>query len=303
MRNSTVTFLLLAIASASIPQQVFAWSCDSECGQYQQDCRDWKKEYCTRDSLKSIPEGSAETAAPTYGPYTLESIINHALMHFDSSRSLRDNRQLEVRASRLFSGPGQYPPVKFAAYGIVAFRSLPVDAHEIARYVNICKGYVGAVSLSRDLRNRGVPLHEQMVTIWPVDNNELSDKLNNASTHDLSICINAVLSIDISESRNAILNAQESKPKASFNGRGPYVIAWSPSRSFGKSKAAVLVLNLSNVSTAAQAAEMFSSWAYDIEQNPKLWKGGWSTESLRVILRLWSDRWGSQVLSLFLPQH
>jgi hypothetical protein len=116
------------------------------------------------------------------------------------------------------------------------------------------------------------------------------------------MCRKAVFAIDIASSRNAIANAKLTKPGQSFEGRGPYVIAWSPAQSFGKQNAAVLVLNLSNVSTAAQAAEMFRAWSNDVEGNPQLWKGGWNNKSLRVILRLWTDRWGSKILSLLSMQ-
>jgi hypothetical protein len=117
------------------------------------------------------------------------------------------------------------------------------------------------------------------------------------------MCRRAVLSIDLVASRDSIVKARTALRKTSFEGRGPFVIAWSPAQSFGKSQAAVLVLNLSNVTTGAQAVEMFREWSNKIEQNPELWTGGWNHDSLRVTLRLWADRWGPGILSLFSPQN
>jgi hypothetical protein len=117
------------------------------------------------------------------------------------------------------------------------------------------------------------------------------------------MCRRAVLSIDLVASRNSIVQARTALRNTSFDDKGPYVIAWSPARSFGKSQAAVLVLNLSNVTTGAQAVEMFREWSEKIEQNPELWASGWNHKALRVTLRLWADRWGPGILSLFTPQH
>lgn len=126
-----------------------------------------------------------------------------------------------IRASRAFAGPGQYPPTQFAAYGIVAFQSLPFDIDETNRYLNICRGYLAAIPRAKNLLDQGIPLSKQMVTVWPLDNARYAGELN-ISNQDLSvICRKAVSTIDISTSRNAILNARLTKPGRSFDGRGP----------------------------------------------------------------------------------
>jgi hypothetical protein len=109
-----------------------------------------------------------------------------------------------------------------------------------------------------------------MVTVWPLDDGTLSNTLNTADLKHDGMCRRAVLSIDLVASRNSIVQARTALRNTSFDDKGPYVIAWSPARSFGKSQAAVLVLNLSNVTTGAQAVEMFREWSEKIEQNPEL---------------------------------
>ena len=296
---SSITVIALA------PSRVLAWSCDSQCDEGQSECIEWKRVNCpasnhglpsNQDLRKSLDLTSPNRHydfGSTYAPPTFSR---------PPYSELDQQGRLLIRASRAFAGPRQYPPTQFAAYGIVAFQSLPFDTDETNRYVNICRGYLAAVPRAKNLLDQGIPLIKQMVTVWPLDNARLSDKLNITDQDPSLMCRKAVLAIDIDSSRNAILNARLTKQGESFDGRGPYVIAWSPAQSFGKPKAAVLVLNLSNVSTAAQAAEMFRAWSSDVEGNPQLWTGGWNNQSLKVILRLWADRWGSKILSLISMQ-
>lgn len=290
MKLPILTLYAFLAGIALSPSKVLAWSCDSQCDHSQYECIEWKRLNCpasAREQLlflnpanlkngDSLPSPTGGSARPGSAP---------------------QNRLL-IRASRAFAGPGQYPPTQFAAYGIVAFHSLPFDTDETNRYLNICRGYLAAVPRAKNLLDQGVPLSKQMVTVWPLDNARLAGELNLSNQDPGLICRKAVSAIDIASSRNAILTARLTKPGRSLDGRGPYVIAWSPAQSFGKPNAAVLILNLSSASTAAQAAEMFRDWSNDVEANPQLWTGGWNNKSIRVILRLWADRWGSKVLSL-----
>lgn len=209
----------------------------------------------------------------------------------------------EVKASRVFAGPGQYPPSQFAAYGIVAFQALAADEAETTRYISICQGFLAAIPASTSLQELGVPLNEQMATIWPLKDKVLANTLNSMDEQNHNNCRSIVSSVGLVASRDAISKAKKSFRKVAFDGRGPYVIAWSPSKSFGQPDAAVLVLNLSNVTTRAQAVEMFRSWSERIEQDPGLWKGGWNLNGLRIALQLWADRWGPGVLVFLTPQN
>jgi hypothetical protein len=207
----------------------------------------------------------------------------------------------DIRASRAFSAPGQYPPNQFAAYAIVAFQALATDANEMARYKSICKGFLAAIPAAASLRKAGIPFSEQMVTIWPLVSAPLAATLNATSASNNSNCQQVVASTNLLVAHDAIHKASKLSRNISFNGRGPYLIAWAPATSFGKSDAAVLVLDLSNVTTNDGAVAVFQEWSDKIEQNPNLWKGGWNLNSLRITLRLWADRWGKDVLAILSP--
>jgi hypothetical protein len=207
----------------------------------------------------------------------------------------------QVRASRIFAGPGQFPPSNFLAYGIVAFQALPTDKGEISRYETICKGFLAAIPTSNALIKYGVKTSQQMVTVWPVNNNNLADSLNPKADLN-SQCLQAIRSIDLVASLSAIRSARAIVPNSDLSGRGPYVIAWAPAKLAGKPRASVLVLDLSSVTTSAQAVDMFRVWAEKIEKNPALWRRGWDFHQIRVILRLWADRWGPVMLTFITPR-
>jgi hypothetical protein len=140
-----------------------------------------------------------------------------------------------------------------------------------------------------------------MVTVWPVNNNNLADSLNPKADLN-SQCLQAIRSIDLVASLSAIRSARAIVPNSDLSGRGPYVIAWAPAKLAGKPRASVLVLDLSSVTTSAQAVEMFRVWAEKIEKNPALWRRGWDFHQIRVILRLWADRWGPVMLTFITPR-
>ena len=297
----TICTSITVIALA--PSRVLAWSCDSQCDQGQSECTEWKRLNCpTSNHGLRVLNNESDLLDLIHETGWKDKPAAYPAPRRPPGSKLEPQGRLLIRASRAFAGPRQYPPTQFAAYGIVAFQSLPFDTDETNRYVNICRGYLATVPRAKNLLDQGIPLSKQMVTVWPLDNARLSDKLNTTDQDPSLICRKAVLAIDIASSRNAIVNARLTKPGESFDGRGPYVIAWSPAQSFGKPNAAVLILNLSNVSTAAQTAEMFRAWSSDVEGNPQLWTGGWNNQSLKVILRLWADRWGSKILSLLSMQ-
>jgi outer membrane protein OmpA-like peptidoglycan-associated protein len=200
-----------------------------------------------------------------------------------------------VRASRIFAGPNQYPPRNFAAYAILAFRT-KATSQSRSRYEAICEGYLAAIPQSSALADREVPLSEQMTTVWPLENKELADELNVAREPQLERCADIVNGIDTITSADAFAAARRSDGRGEFTGEGPFLMAWSPSTTFGQAQTLVLTLDLSNVTTVQEATNRFSDWANRIEKNPKLWRNGWDLEALRTTIRQFADKYGARIL-------
>ena len=197
----------------------------------------------------------------------------------------------DVGASRIFSGPDQYPPADFAAYGIVVFKSRATP-FDIDRYKLICEAYLSAIPHHSEL---DIPLSDQMVTVWPVDTRSHADAINRAARS--GVCDLAVANYGLVTSLDALADAQLAG--ASFSGTGPYLLAWSPAKTKGSGEALVLQADLSHVSTIAQAKSVFEKWVVDIEENPQLWQKGWNVELVRISIRNWLDQFGGDVLKIF----
>jgi hypothetical protein len=200
----------------------------------------------------------------------------------------------DIRASRLFAGPGEFPPSAFAAYGIVAFRSQATPDNR-DRYIGICEGYVASIPLATELSSRGIPLSEQMATVWPIEDSDLAANLNEFGDSPES-CPDVVANIDTVTSLNVINAARRVRTDVEFSNPGPYLLAWSPAATVGDSDALVLVWDLSSVTTRQQATDLFADWAVEIENDPSLWRNGWDDGSLRRKLRLLADKWGETII-------
>lgn len=201
----------------------------------------------------------------------------------------------EIRATRLFAGPTQYPPQDFAAYGIVAFPSRAATATR-DRHLLICEAYMAALP---DTSEVDAPKLEQMVTIWPMGTNDDARTLNNNARRLKKVAKPCELAVDkysIVMGKQAIDDAK--KAGAKLSGLGPYILAWSPSASKGKSDALILIFDLSNVTSYPQAEEYFRKWSDDIERDPAKWKEGWKLENLRMSVRDWADKFGPGFLSI-----
>ncbi|MBD3646527.1 MAG: hypothetical protein HUJ31_03530, partial [Pseudomonadales bacterium] len=107
---------------------------------------------------------------------------------------------ITLHASRIFTGPHDYPPEEFAAYGIVAFKSAANGGSQ-ARHEMICRGYAGSLAPSDSL---SVPAQRQMVTVWPVNDPALADALNQQSPPG---CEAAVAHYDLPTGLTAIAQA------------------------------------------------------------------------------------------------
>ena len=198
---------------------------------------------------------------------------------------------IEREASRLFAGPNQYPPADFAAYGIVAFssRAAPNDRD---LYIMMCEAYVAVLPHESEL---ALPNSAQMVTVWPMSSDSAAIRINRA--HRDEVCDQAVDGYGLVVATQALKDA--AKVGADVSGRGPYLLAWSPSTQKGKADALVLVANLSNVTTADEAKLGLLRWKKDILEDSAIWNNGWNQERVRIAMREWADQFGSKILSLF----
>jgi hypothetical protein len=197
---------------------------------------------------------------------------------------------ISILASRLFAGPAQYPPNDFAAYGILAFktRATPDDT---PRYEMICNAYVAGLLHFTDIK---VPLKQQMVTVWPIESDSQATRINKMPRE--SLCPEAVRRYGLPTSLEAIESARRSNVQ--FNDTGPFLLAWSPSETKGQPGALVLVSDLSDVTTSEQAKQIFFDWFSKIQENPELWRPGWDIAKLKVLIRLWADKYGEKLLKV-----
>lgn len=196
--------------------------------------------------------------------------------------------------SRAFAGPNQYPPTAYQGYGILAFKSLATK-YDIEKHRVLCAAYTASfpatASVTKDVGS-------QFLTIWPVGHDIIADELNkDIHRFDLIQCETAIASYDLGTSKFAI----DAAKKSGFvdDGVGPYLLAWSPSSTFGKKDIFVLSLDLSSVEDFQQALALMSEWRADIENDFELLSQGFSLLSLKVKLRRWADRHGPGFLSFF----
>jgi hypothetical protein len=109
------------------------------------------------------------------------------------------------------------------------------------------------------------------------------------------LCGIAVDGYDLATARTALHDA--ARVGMDTSGIGPFLLAWSPSTNKGKPDALVLVADLSDVTTYPQAQEFLLAWSHDIEQDPSVWRNGWSLAKVRMKIRLWADTYGAKILS------
>jgi hypothetical protein len=189
--------------------------------------------------------------------------------------------------SRMFAGPGDFPPKDFKAYGIVASNMRPT-ADDKARYDMICDGYVAGILHFTDVK---VPRNEQMVTVWPVENVYWAKTINKIDRD--KVCGLAVPHYGFSLAEQAIKDARTNDIQ--LNGKGPFLLAWAPGEKKGLPGAIVLVYDLSDVINSEQAKQIFTRWAQQIQDNPQLWNK-WDLESARIATMLWADKWGDKIV-------
>jgi hypothetical protein len=131
-------------------------------------------------------------------------------------------------------------------------------------------------------------MSDRMITIWPLDEPD-AEKAN------ADDCDFILKHYDLNASESAINDAE--KQHAIFDGEGPYLMGWSPSNARGVPDQLVLVVDMSTDNDQAMIDHKFLFWKNKIIQNPSLWRGGWSMEGIRVSIKEFSDKYGSDMIS------
>jgi hypothetical protein len=175
------------------------------------------------------------------------------------------------------------PPSGAGAYGLVVLNSRPTPASR-AKFMMVCRSFVAFFPRSQD---SSVPVNDQMITVWPLDDPESQQARADDCDHVLD-------HYDLIASEDAIRDAQ--KQRVRFDGEGPYLVGWSPSRARGIPDALVLVVDMSADNTQADIDNKFRFWKDKIVEDPSLWRNGWSAEAIRVAIHNFADQYGQAML-------
>lgn len=197
----------------------------------------------------------------------------------------------QEKATRIFAAPNQYPPKDYAAYGILAFRANASEA-DVAWHLDICKAYVSALPLSTPKSDKS----KQMVTVWPVKTTVTANALNKPAATD--VCKSAVENYDLDLAQKAIRSARLQGRE--IDGRGPFLLAWSPTDKIGSDQAVILIGDFSDATTYEENLAIMTRWAVDIESDPSIWDPqGFTAEKLRHKIKSIVDRYGSYIEKAF----
>jgi hypothetical protein len=175
------------------------------------------------------------------------------------------------------------PPSGAGAYGLVVLNARPTPASR-AKLIMVCRSFVAFFPRSQD---SNVPVKDQMITVWPLDDPESQQARADDCDHVLD-------HYDLIASEDAIRDAQ--KQRVRFDGEGPYLVGWSPSRARGIPDALVLVVDMSADNTQADIDNKFRFWKNKIVEDPALWRNGWSVEGIRVAIHNFADQYGQAML-------
>ncbi|WP_292055458.1 hypothetical protein [Martelella sp.] len=212
-----------------------------------------------------------------------------------------DMSQEYVRASRYFAGPSQFPPEKFAAYGILAFPVNPAGRKENRKRFDLfCSAYISSFKSVAELEAQGIKKEGQMVTVLPISDDTFARIINDAPIRNA--CDLAVNHYGFAQAQDAIWQANRAASRTDgiveLDGRGPYLIAWSPGSTKGETDTIVLVADLSNSTTIEQIEADFRAWITDIQDRPELWRRGWNLEAVQIAMQRWIDRRAVGILQL-----
>jgi hypothetical protein len=200
-------------------------------------------------------------------------------------RSATEADALELQPARAFVKASEIPPPSIGAYGIVAFRAMPTTANR-ERLRRACQSFVAFLPREEALP-AWVGLNDLMLTIWPL-------ALPLAKEARTDNCDFALDHYDLFGGLSAIRDAEHQG--ASLDGRGPFLIGWSPSSTRGVPDKLVLIVDMSGFESQNSFDDAFQFWQVKVVQDPALWRTGFSGERLRLSLRDFVDRYGGDIL-------
>lgn len=207
----------------------------------------------------------------------------------------QDTLRVAPVPTRVFAGPGQFPPSRFRGYGFIAFPALASE-YDYDRHMKLCQAYVNSLPATSSVSQQR---EDQFVTVWPVKDTMLAFSLNGRSLRleTSARCSKAIDDYDDGQAREVLSNVRAAQ-NVSLDGRGPYLFGWIPANEYGQKGKLILMLDLSRVTTYEQALVQLQSWQQKIATNPELLRDGFSIENIRRTIRDWSDQNGQAFLML-----
>jgi len=194
---------------------------------------------------------------------------------------------LRLTPARVFMPAGSIPPAGVGAYGVMALRALPTPA-SLARFTMACTAFLASLPPQADLP-ASVPLSEQMLTIWPLKEPEPGQERAQLD------CPTILQRYDLQGGLAAVRDAASQDHP--LEGRGPFLIGWSPSNMRGVRDAIVLIVDMSNFDSQQSFDDAFLFWQRKVVEDPQLWQHGFSLERLRLSVRDFVDHYGASIES------
>jgi hypothetical protein len=192
---------------------------------------------------------------------------------------------LPLIPTRAFLPSSKIPPPDVGAYGVAALRAKSTPANA-ARLGMFCTAFIKTLPSQYSLPV-GMPVTQEMVTIWPIDTPK-------PVTLPQENCEFLLEHYDLFGGESAIADA--TAQGKNLSGRGPFLIGWSPSNSRYVPDAVVLVVDMSDFDTQDSFDEALMFWQRKIVENPALWNSGFSAERIRLAMRDFADKYGTSIL-------
>ena len=236
-----------------------------------------------RACLGSLPmeltARNTQTAAPVESPPLPDTLTQ--------TQAIRQEPPLPntLTPVRSYFRAADIPPPEVGAYGVIALRGKPTSASR-ARLFKVCASFTTHLPRAEALP-KFVPLKDRMLTIWPLDDPSAPE----AKADD---CKFAIEHYDLYGGLSAIQDAK--RQGAKLDGRGPFLIGWSPASSRGSPDRLVLVVDLSPFESQDSFDSAFLFWQKKIVEDPMLWRSGFSIEGIRLAIRDFVDRYGQDVM-------